>query len=72
VSPGGRRRGWWADEVRVDEAKLVAAASGLEGSQKWLASLRCSQRKVDSAGWLAVGSEQRPTVRGRGPSSGGA
>jgi hypothetical protein len=30
------RRGWWADEVRVDKTKLVAAMSGPEGGRKRL------------------------------------
>jgi hypothetical protein len=42
---------WWANEVRVDEAKLVAVTSGLEGSRKRLATLRCSRRKGDDVGF---------------------
>jgi hypothetical protein len=42
---------WWADEVRADEAKLVVATSGPEGSRKWLAALRCSRRKGDGVGF---------------------
>jgi hypothetical protein len=41
----------WADEVRADEAKLMAATSGPEGGQKWLAALRCSRRKGDGVGF---------------------
>jgi hypothetical protein len=42
---------WWADEVRADEAKLVAATSGSEGSRKRLAALRYSRRKGDGVGF---------------------
>jgi hypothetical protein len=42
---------WWADEVRADEAKLVAATSGPEGGRKRLAALSCSQRKGDGVGF---------------------
>jgi hypothetical protein len=42
---------WWADEVRADEAKLVAATSGPEGGRKRLAALRCSRRKGDGVGF---------------------
>jgi hypothetical protein len=38
---------WWADEVRADEANLVAATLGPEGGRKRLAALRCSRRKGD-------------------------
>jgi hypothetical protein len=41
----------WADEVRADEAKLMAATSGPEGGRKRLAALRCSQRKGDGVGF---------------------
>jgi hypothetical protein len=42
---------WWADEVRADEAKLVAAMSGPEGGRKRLAALRCSRRRGDGVGF---------------------
>jgi hypothetical protein len=42
---------WWADEVRVDEAKLVAVTSGPEGGQKRLAALRCPRRRGDGVGF---------------------
>jgi hypothetical protein len=42
---------WWADEVRADEAKLMAMMSGPEGGRKRLAALRCSQRKGDGVGF---------------------
>jgi hypothetical protein len=45
------RADWWADEVRADEAKLVAATLGPEGGRKRLAALRCSQRKGDGVGF---------------------
>jgi hypothetical protein len=45
---------WWADEVRAEEAKLVAATSGPEGGRKRLAALRCSRRKGDDAGFLVA------------------
>jgi hypothetical protein len=41
----------WADEVRADEAKLMAAMLGPEGGRKRLAALRCSRRKGDSVGF---------------------
>jgi hypothetical protein len=43
--------------VRTDEAKLVAATSGLEGGQKWLAAFRCSRWKADDVGFRPVGTE---------------
>jgi hypothetical protein len=42
---------WWTNEVRADEAKLMAATSGPEGSRKRLTALRCSQRKGDDVGF---------------------
>jgi hypothetical protein len=42
---------WWADEVRADEAKLVAATSGPEGGRKRLAALRCSRRRGNGIGF---------------------
>jgi hypothetical protein len=42
---------WWADEVRADKAKLMAATSGPEGGQKRLTALRCSRRKWDGVGF---------------------
>jgi hypothetical protein len=41
----------WTDEVRADEAKLMAATSGPEGGRKRLAALRCSRRKVGGVGF---------------------
>jgi hypothetical protein len=70
LPPGGRRRGCWADEVHTDEAKLVAATSGLEGGWKRLAALRCSRWKVDSVGFSVAPSVARPTPWGRPPRRG--
>jgi hypothetical protein len=53
---------WWADEVRVDEAKLVAAKSGPEGGRKRLAALRCSRRKGDDVGFSVAPGVARPTL----------
>jgi hypothetical protein len=44
----------WADEVRADEAKLMAVTSGPEGGRKRLAALRCSWRKGDDVGFLVA------------------
>jgi hypothetical protein len=41
----------WADEVRADEAKLMAATLGPEGGRKRLTALRCSRRKGDGVGF---------------------
>jgi hypothetical protein len=38
----------------MDEAKLMAATSGLEGGRKRLAALRCSQQKADGVGFGLV------------------
>jgi hypothetical protein len=38
----------------MDEAKLVAATSGLEGVRKQLAALRCSHQKADGVGFGPV------------------
>jgi hypothetical protein len=53
---------WWADEVRVDEAKLVVAKSGPEGGRKRLAALRCSRRKGDDVGFSVAPGVARPTL----------
>jgi hypothetical protein len=41
----------WADEVRADEAELMAATASPEGGRKWLTALRCSRRKGDGVGF---------------------
>jgi hypothetical protein len=53
---------WWADDVRADEAKLMAAKSGPEGGRKRLAALRCSRRKGDGVGFSVAPGVARPTL----------
>jgi hypothetical protein len=53
---------WWADDVRANEAKLMAAKTGPEGGWKRLAALRYSRRKGDGVGFSVALGFARPTL----------